>query len=74
MSIDPNIALSYRPPKFESPVNQMTNVLQLQNAQQTNQLNDFGLQERQRSMESANALRGLFAQQRPPVLQPGLPG
>jgi hypothetical protein len=62
MPIDPNIALSYRPPQFESPVNQMTNVLQMQNAQQTNQLNEFGLQERQRSMESANALRGLFAQ------------
>jgi hypothetical protein len=40
----------------------MAGVLQLQNAQQTNQLNDFGLQERQRSMESANALRSLFAQ------------
>jgi hypothetical protein len=62
MPINPNIALSYRPPQFESPVDQMTNVLQMQNAQQSNQLNALGLQERQRSMESANALRGLFAQ------------
>ena len=62
MPIDPNIALSYRPPKFESPVNQMAGVLELQNAQQSNQLNALGLQERQRSMESANALRNLYAQ------------
>ena len=62
MPIDPNIALSYRPPQFESPVNQMTNVLQMQNAQQSNQLNALGLQERQRAVEDNNRLRDLYAQ------------
>lgn len=62
MPIDPNIALSYRPPKFESPVNQMAGVLELQNAQQSNQLNALGLQERQRAVEDNNRLRDLYAQ------------
>lgn len=62
MPIDSSIALGYRPPQFESPVNQMANMMQLQNAQQSNQLNALGLQEKQRSIEDNNRLRDLYAQ------------
>lgn len=62
MPIDSSIALGYRPPQFESPVNQMAGIMQLQNAQQSNQLNALGLQEKQRGIEDNNRLRDLYAQ------------
>jgi hypothetical protein len=67
-TIDPNIALGVRPvqidyPRQESPVNQMAMIMQLQNAQQTNQLNRQKMEEytRAREMEGVrrNALAGV---------------
>lgn len=67
-TIDSNIALGARPvqidyPKQESPMNQMAAVMQLQNAQQTNQLNRQKMEEytRAREMEGMrrNALAGV---------------
>lgn len=67
-TIDPTIALGVRPvqieyPKQESPMNQMAAVMQLQNAQQTNQLNRQKMEEytRAREMEGTrrNALAGI---------------
>jgi len=67
-TIDPNIALGVRPvqieyPKQESPMNQMAAIMQLQNAQQTNQLNRQKMEEytRNREMEGMrrNALAGI---------------
>jgi hypothetical protein len=67
-TIDPNIALGVRPvqieyPKQESPMNQMAAVMQLQNAQQTNELNRQKMEEytRAREMEGTrrNALAGI---------------
>jgi hypothetical protein len=67
-TIDPSIALGVRPvqieyPKQESPMNQMAAVMQLQNAQQSNQLNRQKLEEytRAREMEGVrrNALAGI---------------
>lgn len=67
-TIDPSIALGGRPvqieyPKQESPMNQMAAIMQLQNAQQTNQLNKQKLEEymraRQTEGERRNALAGI---------------
>lgn len=67
-TIDSNIALGARPvqieyPRQESPMNQMAAIMQLQNAQQSNQLNRQKLDEytRAREMESVrrNALAGI---------------
>jgi hypothetical protein len=63
MPIDPNIAMGYRAPQIESPINQMAAVMQLQGAQQTNELNRQKMDEykRAREMESVrrNALAGI---------------
>jgi hypothetical protein len=67
-TIDSNIALGARPvqieyPRQESPMNQMAAIMQLQNAQQTNQLNRQKMEEyaRAREMEGVrrNALAGI---------------
>lgn len=67
-TIDPSIALGVRPvqidySKLESPINQMAAVMQLQNAQQSNQLNRQKMEEytRAREMEGIrrNALAGI---------------
>lgn len=67
-TIDSNIALGARPvqidyPKQESPMNQMAAIMQLQNAQQTNQLNRQKFEEymraRQTEGERRNALAGI---------------
>lgn len=63
MPIDPNIAMGYRSPQFESPVNQMAAVMQIQSAQQANELNRQKMEEyaRAREMEGVrrNALAGI---------------
>lgn len=63
MPIDSNIAMGYRSPQFESPVNQMAAVMQMQGLQQTNELNRQKMEEyaRAREMESMrrNALAGI---------------
>lgn len=62
-TIDSNIAMGFRSPQFESPVNQMATVMQMQSAQQTNELNRQKMEEytRAREMESMrrNALAGI---------------
>lgn len=62
-TIDPNIAMGYRPPQTESPINQMAAVMQLKGAQQTNELNRQKMDEytRAREMEGIrrNALAGI---------------
>jgi len=64
MPIDPTIASGIRPVQLESPVNQMANVYALQNAQQSNQLNQLKMDEYKRGIantERRNALLGGFA-------------
>lgn len=62
-TIDSNIAMGYRPPQLESPINQMAAVMQLKGAQQTNELNRQKMDEytRAREMEGIrrNALAGI---------------
>jgi hypothetical protein len=63
MPIDPSIALGVKPIQFESPINQMAKVYEMQNMQQTGQANQLAMQEKQRAMAEDEAVRNYFAQQ-----------
>jgi hypothetical protein len=72
MPIDPNIALGVKPIQFESPINQMAKVYEMQNAQQANQLNQMKMDEYQRGIantERRNALFGSFTPDMTPDAQ-----
>lgn len=66
MPINPSIALSIKPMQFESPINAMTEIMQLKGAQQANALNQMKMDEARRGMEEQNALRAFL-----PNLTPG---
>jgi hypothetical protein len=68
--VDTNIAMGFRPVQIESPVNQMRAVMELQGAQQQQQLNALKMQEYQRSTQQRNALARIHAD---PKLQVGSP-
>jgi hypothetical protein len=59
MPINSNIALGVQPIQFESPVNQLAKVLQVQQAQQGNKLNQLKMDEYGRGVERQNRLRDL---------------
>lgn len=65
MAIDPSIALGVKPPQFESPVNMLAQVLQIQGAQQQNRLGQMKLDEHQRGVERTNRLQSLLASVEP---------
>lgn len=56
MPLDTNIIMGYQAPQFESPVNQLAKVLQIQGAQQANQLNQQKMDEYQRGVAQQNRL------------------
>jgi len=58
-TIDPNIAMGYRPVQIENPLNQLAAYSQIQSAQQGQQLNALKMQEAQLELEDRNKLRGL---------------
>jgi len=58
-TIDPNIAMGYRPVQIENPLNQLAAMTQIQSGQQGQQLNALKMQEAQQDIENRNALRGL---------------
>jgi hypothetical protein len=58
-TIDPNIAMGYRPVQIENPLNQLAALTQIQTGQQGQQLNALKMQEAQLELEDRNALRGL---------------
>lgn len=58
-TIDPNIAMGYRPVQIENPLNQLAAYSQIQGAQQGQQLNMLKMQEARQDIENRNALRGL---------------
>lgn len=62
MPIDPSIALQVRPPQFESPVNQLANVLKIQGMQQEQGLNRLKMDDLQRTQADENQLRDLTMQ------------
>ena len=57
MPLDPNIPLSVKPVQFESPVNMMGQMYQLQNALQAGQINQLKMQEMERDTAERNAMR-----------------
>jgi hypothetical protein len=59
--VDTNIAMGFRPIQIESPVNQMRAVMELQGAQQQQQLNALKMQDVQRGAEQRNALARIHA-------------
>ena len=61
MPIDPSIALGVKPIQVESPVNQLAGVLQIQNAQQSNQLNELKNAQMQDQFGRQNRLRSLLS-------------
>lgn len=58
--IDASIPLGVRPAQFESPINQLSAVLGIQQAQQANQLNALKADEYQRGVARQNRLRDLM--------------
>ena len=60
MAIDPSIALGVKPVQIESPVNQLAQLLQVQSAQQQNQLGQMKQDEHQRGVERTNRLQALL--------------
>jgi hypothetical protein len=60
-TIDPNIAMGYRPVQIENPLNQLAAYSQIQGAQQGQQMNMLKMQEYQRGLEEENKLRTLLS-------------
>jgi hypothetical protein len=57
MPIDSNIALGVKPVQLESPINQMSNVYALQNAAQSNQLNQMKMEEYKRGLAESESFK-----------------
>lgn len=62
MAIDPNIVFQLKQPQIENPVNALTNVLKLQQAQQGSQMDALKIDEYKRSQAGENALAKLLSQ------------
>ena len=58
-TIDPNIAMGYKPVQIENPLNQLAAYSQIQGAQQGQQLNALKIREAEQDIENRNMLRGL---------------
>jgi hypothetical protein len=58
-TIDPSIAMGYKPIQIENPLNQLAAMTQIQTGQQGQQLNALKLQEAGLELEDRNKLRGL---------------
>jgi hypothetical protein len=61
MPLDTNIALQVRPFQMESPINAMSQMYQLQGAQQANQLNSMKMAEYERARTEEEGLRNFLA-------------
>lgn len=62
MPIDPSIAMGVRAPTFDSPVNALAQLLQVQSAQQQNQLGQAKLDEYQRGVGQQQRVRNALQQ------------
>jgi hypothetical protein len=63
MPIDANIAMGVKPIQFESPINSLSQIMQLQGLQQGNQLNQMKMDEYGRGVQEQNALRSVMGGQ-----------
>ena len=71
MAIDPSIALQYRPPQFESPINALGRVTALQGQMQQNQLQ--AMQAQDMHEQRADQMRQRIAMQHVLASMPALP-
>jgi hypothetical protein len=71
MPIDPSIAMGVRPLQLESPINALTQALQVQGLQRQNALGDMQLREQQSVADERGALRNFF-QQSPNLNDPAI--
>jgi hypothetical protein len=62
MALDPSIALGVKPVQIESPINQMAKMYEMQNAQQSNQLNQMKMDEYTRGVAEAEQFKNALAQ------------
>ena len=67
MALDPNIALGVRPMELANPLAQYSQVAQIQNAQNQNQLAQFQLGAAQRAEKSQNLLADAYSQATDPA-------
>jgi hypothetical protein len=58
-TIDPSIAMGYKPIQIENPLNQLAAYSQIQSGQQNQQLNALQMQKAQLELDDRNMLRGL---------------
>ena len=65
MPIDSNIALGVKPVQLESPINQMSNVYALQNAAQSNQLNQMKMDEYTRGLTEDRQIKNALTKLNP---------
>ena len=61
-TIDPNIAMGYKPVQIENPLNQMAALSQIQGAQNQNQLAQYQLGAAQRAEATQNVLADAYSQ------------
>lgn len=60
MPINPNIAMAYKAPEFDSPMNQLAQFMQMKQMQQSDQLNQMKMDEYGRGIESNNRLQSIL--------------
>lgn len=60
-TIDPNIAMGYRPVQIENPLNQLAAVSQIQSGQQGQQLNALKIKEAERELSESEGVRNYLA-------------
>ena len=60
-TIDPNIAMGYRPVQIENPLNQLAAMTQIQSGQQGQQLNALKIKEAERELSESEGVRNYLA-------------
>ena len=60
MPIDSSIAMGVQPMKIDSPMNALAQILQVQNAQQANQLGSMTMQHKQQEYDDTNKLNSFY--------------
>jgi hypothetical protein len=58
-TIDPNIAMGFKPIQVQDPLNRMAAMMQIEGGQQSQQLNALKIKEAEQGIENRNMLRGL---------------
>jgi len=58
-TIDPNIAMGFKPIQIQDPLNRMAAMMQIEGGQQSQQLNALKIKEAEQGIENRNMLRGL---------------